>query len=78
MLGVEGEIDENHFQLRNGNETYGLKHRNHVCLARMIVHLEIIIFNQLKQSSLMHIQLRLGEDILEAFMVSIDIAYIAQ
>jgi hypothetical protein len=27
---------------------------------------------------LMHIQLRLGEDIFEAFMVSIDIANIAQ
>jgi hypothetical protein len=42
------------------------------------VNLEIIIFNQLEPSSLMHVQLRLGEDIFEAFMVSIDIAYIAQ
>jgi hypothetical protein len=44
----------------------------------MIVHLEIIIFNQLKPSSLIHIQLRLGEDIFEAFMVGIDVANIAQ
>jgi hypothetical protein len=51
---------------------------NNVCLARMIVNLEIIIFNQLKPSSLMHVQLRLGENIFEAFMVSIDIAHIAQ
>jgi hypothetical protein len=51
---------------------------NHICLARMIVHLEIIIFNQLNPSSLTHIQLGLGEDIFEAFMVSIDIANIAQ
>jgi hypothetical protein len=42
------------------------------------VHLEIIILNQLKPSSLTHIQLGLGEDIFEAFMVSIDIANIAQ
>jgi hypothetical protein len=40
--------------------------------------MEIIILNQLKPSSLMHIQLGLGEDIFEAFMVSIDIANIAQ
>jgi hypothetical protein len=51
---------------------------NHICLAGMIVHLEIIIFNQLKPSFLMHIQLGLSEDIFEAFMVSIDIANIAQ
>jgi hypothetical protein len=42
------------------------------------VNLEIIIFNQFKPSSLMHVQLWLGEDIFEAFMVSIDIAHIAQ
>jgi hypothetical protein len=42
------------------------------------VHLEIIIFNQLKPSPLTHIQLGLGEDIFKAFMVSIDIANIAQ
>jgi hypothetical protein len=51
---------------------------NNVCLARMIVNLEITIFDHLKPSSLMHVQLRLGEDIFEAFMVSINIAHIAQ
>jgi hypothetical protein len=50
---------------------------NNVRLARMIVNLEIIIFDHLKPSSLMHVQLRLGEDIFEALMVSIDIAHIA-
>jgi hypothetical protein len=51
---------------------------NNVCVARMIVNLDIIIFNQFKSPSLTHVQLWLGEDILEAFMVSIDIAHIAQ
>jgi hypothetical protein len=51
---------------------------NNVCLARMIVNLEIIIFNQLEPSSLTHVQLWLGKDIFEAFMVRIDIAHIAQ
>jgi hypothetical protein len=51
---------------------------NNVRLAKMIVNLEIIIFDHLKPSSLMHVQLSLGEDIFEALMVSIDIAHIAQ
>jgi hypothetical protein len=42
------------------------------------VNLEIVIFNQLEPSSLTHVQLRLGEDIFEAFIVSIDTAHIAQ
>jgi hypothetical protein len=42
------------------------------------VNLEIVIFNQLEPSSLTHVQLWLGEDIFETFMVSIDIAHIAQ
>jgi hypothetical protein len=44
----------------------------------MIVNLEIVIFNQLEPSSLTHVQLWLGEDIFETFMVSIDIAHIVQ
>jgi len=51
--------------------------RNHVCLARMVVHLKIIIFNQLKPPSLSLVQFRLGEDVLEAFMISVDIAQIS-
>jgi hypothetical protein len=44
----------------------------------MIVNLDIIILNQLEPSSLIHVQLQLGEDIIEALMVSVDIAHIAQ
>jgi len=50
--------------------------RNHVCLARMIVHLKIIILDQLKSPSLPHIQYRLGKDILETLMISVNIAQI--
>jgi hypothetical protein len=42
------------------------------------MNLEIVIFNQLEPSSLTYVQLWLGEDIFETFMVSIDIAHIAQ
>jgi hypothetical protein len=52
--------------------------RNHVCLARMVVHLKIIIFNQLKPPSLSHVQFRLSEDVLETLMISVDIAQITQ
>ena len=45
-----------------------------VCLARVIVHLEVIILDQLEPSSLTHIQLRLSEDVLETFMISVDVA----
>ena len=52
--------------------------RNDVCLARMIVHLEVIILDQLEPSSLAHIQLRLSEDVLKTFMISLDVAHIAK
>ena len=51
---------------------------NYVCLARMIVHLEVIILDQLEPSSLTHIQLRLSEDVLKTFMISVDIAHIVE
>ena len=56
--------------------THGI--RNYVCLARVVVHLKIIIFNQLKPPSLLHVQLRLCEDVLETLMISVDIAQITQ
>jgi hypothetical protein len=37
---------------------------NDICLSRMIMNLQIIIFDQLQPSSLAHIQIRLGEDII--------------
>ena len=52
--------------------------RNDVCLARMIMHLKVIILDQLEPSSLMHIQLWLSEDVLKTFMISVDIAHIAK
>ena len=52
--------------------------RNDVCLAWMIVHLEVVILDQLEPSSLMHIQLRLSEDVLKTFMISVDVACIAK
>jgi len=52
--------------------------RNNICLARMIVHLEVIILDQLEPSSLTHIQLRLSEDVLKTFMISVDVAHIAK
>ena len=52
--------------------------RNYVCLAWMIVHLEVVILDQLEPSSLMHIQLRLSEDVLKTFMISVDVAHIAK
>ena len=42
------------------------------------MHLEVIILDEVEPSSLTHIQLRLSEDILKAFMISIDIAHIAE
>ena len=36
------------------------------------------IFNQLKPSSLPHVQFRLSEDILEALMIGVDITQITQ
>jgi hypothetical protein len=38
------------------------------------VYLKIIIFDQFQPSSLSHIQISLGEDIFETFMVGVDIA----
>ena len=52
--------------------------RNHVGLARMVVHLEIIIFNPLKPPLLSHIQFRLSEDVLETLMIGVDVAQITK
>ena len=52
--------------------------RNDVCLAWMIVHLEVIILDQLKPSSLTYIQLRFSEDVLKTLMISVDVSHIAK
>ena len=42
------------------------------------MHLEVIILDQLEPSSLTHIQLKLSEDVLVTFMISVDVAHIAK
>ena len=52
--------------------------RNHVCLARLIVHLQIVILDQFQPSSLPHIQFRLGENILETLVIGVDMENITK
>jgi hypothetical protein len=42
----------------------------------MIVNLQLIVLDQFKPSSLPHIEISLSEDVLEAFVIGIDIAMI--
>jgi hypothetical protein len=42
----------------------------------MIVHLQIVVLDQLEQSVLPHLKLRLSENVLQAFVISEDIARI--
>jgi hypothetical protein len=50
--------------------------RNDVCLSQVIVNFQLIVLDQLEPSSLPHVQIRLGKDILQAFVVRIDINHI--
>jgi hypothetical protein len=43
---------------------------------RMIVHFKLIVFDQLEPPSLPHVQFRLGKDLLQAFVVRIDMNHI--
>jgi hypothetical protein len=47
---------------------------NYICFAGVIVHLQIVILNELYPPPLMHIQIGLGKDILETFMIGVDVA----
>jgi hypothetical protein len=47
--------------------------RNDVCLSRVIVNFQVVVFDQLEPPSLPHVQIRLGNDVLLAFVVRIDI-----
>jgi hypothetical protein len=51
---------------------------NNVCLARMIVHLKIIVIDHLSPSSLAYVQLKLSKDVLETFMICVNITHIAK
>jgi hypothetical protein len=45
---------------------------NYICLARMIMDFQLIILNQFLPSLLPHVQVRLGEKILQTLMISVD------
>jgi hypothetical protein len=45
---------------------------NHIYLARMIIDFQLIILDQFYLSSLPHVQVGLGEKILQTFMISVD------
>jgi hypothetical protein len=49
---------------------------NDICLPRMIMSLQIIVLDQLQPSSLVHVQIQLGEDTLQALVVSEDMNHI--
>src|ERR1043165_356577 len=43
--------------------------RNDICFARMILHIQVIVLNQLQPSALPEVQLPLGENVLQTLMV---------
>jgi hypothetical protein len=49
---------------------------NDICLAQVIVHFKLVIFDQLEPPSLSHVQIRLGKDVLQAFVVRIDVNHV--
>jgi hypothetical protein len=49
---------------------------NHVCLTGVIVNLKIIVLDQLQPSSLLHVQIRLSEKVLQALVISEDMSHI--
>jgi hypothetical protein len=51
---------------------------HHIGLAGMIMNFKFIIFDQFKPSSLPHVKFRLGKNIFEALVISIEIARITK
>jgi hypothetical protein len=45
---------------------------NDICISRVIVDFQLIVLDQLEPSLLPHVQIRLGKDVLQAFVVHID------
>jgi hypothetical protein len=45
---------------------------NNVCLSRVIVNFQLIVFDQLEPPLLPHVEIRLGKDALQALVVRID------
>jgi hypothetical protein len=50
--------------------------RNHIRLTGVIMNLKIIVLDQLKSSSLMHVQISLSENVLQSLMVDEDMNHI--
>jgi hypothetical protein len=50
--------------------------RNDDCLSWVIVNFQLIVLDQLEPSLLPHVQIRLGKDRLQAFVVRIDMNHI--
>jgi hypothetical protein len=49
---------------------------NDISLSRVIVDFQLIVLDQLEPSLLPHVQIRLGKDVLQAFVVRIDMNHI--
>jgi hypothetical protein len=49
---------------------------NHVCLTGVIANLKLIVLDQLQPSSPLHVQIRLSEKVLQAFVISKDMNHI--
>jgi hypothetical protein len=50
--------------------------RNHIHLTKMIVNLKIIVIDQLQPSSLPHVQISLGENVLQSLVINEDMSHI--
>jgi hypothetical protein len=48
--------------------------RNYILFAGVVVHLKIVILNELQPPPLKHIQISLGKDIFDTFMICVDVA----
>jgi hypothetical protein len=51
---------------------------NDICLAQVIVPFQLIVFHQLKPPALSHVEIQLGKDVLQSFVVRIDMKHIPQ
>jgi hypothetical protein len=49
---------------------------NNVCLSRVIMNFQLLVFDQLEPPSLSLVQVRSSEDVLKAFVVCIDMNHI--
>jgi hypothetical protein len=49
---------------------------NDICLAQVVMHVELVFFDELEPSSLSHVQIWLGKVVLQAFVVCIDVNHI--